>query len=62
MLASFLLQHIRLLTELINGTNLANIEKEHKIRTSATYNTSLDTCGTTTIRGPAEYCMRFSLG
>lgn len=55
-LTSFLFQHIRLLTKLKNGTYLANIEKEYRVRASATYDMGLDTYGTiTSQRGSSTF-------
>ena len=61
-LTSFLFQHIRLLTKLKNGTYLANIEKEYRVRASATYDMGLDTYGTITSQRVAVHFMRFKFG
>ena len=60
-LTSFLFQHIRLLTELINETYLANIEKEYRVGASTTYNMSLDTYGTVIVNRAGSLFHTFNL-
>lgn len=60
-LTSFLFQHIRLLTELINETYLANIEKEYRVGASTTYNMSLDTYGTVIVNRAGSVLHTFHL-
>ena len=61
-LTSFLFQHIRLLTELINGTYLANIEKEYRVRASTTYDMCLDAYSTVTSQRSSSTFHTFHLG